>query len=142
MSDIDYIPQLEDDGCLVACVAMVTGRPYADIRQLCAPSYNEGIHEIIADDLLGELGYAVMRRYRHVPHLKRERAVWPCPPFAPVHICYVDATRGPHAVVMLRTGDIYDPWKRERLTLAHPDFGVIDHIDGVFKITRPSKDQP
>lgn len=131
---IQYIAQEEPGGCMVACVAMVTGHSYAAIRQMCAASYNDGIHEVIADDLLGELGFAVIRKYKHVPHLKADRPEWPMLPFAPVHICLVHATQGPHAVVMLDTGLVYDPWKRERHTLRDPDYTQIGHIAGVFKV--------
>lgn len=131
---IEYIAQEEPGGCLVACVAMVTGRSYATIRQLCASSYNNGIHEVIADDILGELGFAIVRKYKHIPRLKTDRLDWPLLPFAPAHICLVHATQGAHAVVMLHTGDVYDPWNASRQNLRHPDYTQIDHITGIFKV--------
>lgn len=134
MSAITYVAQEESDGCLVACIAMATGRTYAEIRAIVAASYSGGIHSVIAHDVLADLGYAVMVRYKHIPHLKRNRDAWPIAPFAPVHICGVDATTGPHAIVLLDTGEVYDPWTRDRHDLLHSDYTQIDHIDGVFKV--------
>lgn len=132
--DVPYIAQGDVDGCLVACVAMVTGCTYEEIRARVAPSYQGGIHTVIAHDLLADLGYAVMVRYRHIPHLRRDREVWPCPPFAPVHICGVNVPSGHHAVVLRADGRVLDPWNPARTSLAHPDYRSVDHIDGIFKV--------
>lgn len=132
--DMKYVAQEEPGGCLVAAIAMVTGLSYWRIRQMVEPSYQDGIHGVIANDVLAELGYAVMTRYRHRPHLKRDREIWPCPPFAPAHIVHLHATRGPHAVAMDAFGRVFDPWKVEREGLAHPDYQAIDYIEGVFRV--------
>lgn len=118
---------------MVAAIAMVTGRSYRDIRELCAPAYNQGIHWVIAQDVLAHLGYATMPRYEYRPRLKDYRA-WPCEPFAPAHIAVLEATQGAHAVAMDASGHVYDPFNRERTTLKHPDYRKIHHIDGIFLV--------
>lgn len=132
-----YIAQEESDGCLVACVAMVTGRTYREIRAMCDVGYDggrgRGINEYIADDILGELGFAVMRRYKHQLRFGRDRIEWPGLPFAPVHIAYVSATQGPHAVVVLGDGVVYDPFSVHRHSLRDPVYAAIHHIDGIWR---------
>lgn len=131
---IKYVAQLEPGGCLVACVAMVTGRTYAEIREMCVDSYKDGIHEFIADNIIYDLGFAIVRRYKHRPRLKRDCDVWPCEPFAPAHFCIVHATQGPHAVVLNELGIVLDPWDPSRISLANPVYTQIDSVCGVFPV--------
>jgi hypothetical protein len=135
---IDYVAQEEDDGCVVACLAMVVGATYSQIRAMVDAQFKHGMHQVVAHGVLAELGYAVATRYRHVPHLRADRPAWPCLPFARAHICWVTATRGAHAVVMLSTGDVYDPWTRDRGDLLHPDYREVGSIDGVFHVGHSS----
>lgn len=132
---MNYVRQEEIDGCMVACVAMVAGKIYSEVRAMCAAAYDRGIHEVIADNLLDELGFAVVRRYLHVPRLKTSRAAWPCAPFAPAHIALVHVAAGAHAVVVEPNGAVLDPWKQERTTLAHSDYLKIDQVAGYFPYT-------
>lgn len=137
---ITYVAQEESGGCLVACVAMVTGRTYKEVRALCADAYNDGIHDFIADNILEHLGFAIARRWIGQPRLQKrfgervDRAPWPCDPFAPAHICLVHATLGPHAVVMLHDGVVYDPWSIDRHSLRDPVYTQVDHVTGVWKV--------
>ena len=129
-----YIAQEESDGCMVAALAMVTGRSYRDIRDMVAGAYNNGINWPVAADVLAHLDYAVMTKYEYIPRTKSYRPVWPCPPFAPAHIIVLEATQGAHAVAMDEGGNVYDPFNRERTTLKHPDYGKIHHIEGIFLV--------
>lgn len=132
--NIRRVAQEEPDGCLVACIAMVSGRSYAEIRAMCAASYNQGIHDVIADNVLDELGFAVRRRYRHNSRLKIDRTEWPCAPFAPVHIFTADVPAGHHAAVLLSDGVVLDPWTTARTVLTHPDYLKIDSIAGYWAV--------
>jgi hypothetical protein len=131
-SVMKYVAQKDPFGCLIAAVAMVSGQTYDAIRAMC--SEHEAINDYIADDVLGELGFAVMRRYKYQMRFKRDRAVWPCEPFAPTHMVYVTATQGPHAVVMDDSGVVYDPWDRTRTSLQAAVYTQVHHIDGIFKV--------
>lgn len=134
MDEMKYVAQEESGGCMVATIAMIVGKTYAEIRAMCEDSYQDGIHWIIAADILADLGYATMSRYHHHPRLKSERGIWPCAPFAPAHFIVLEATQGPHAVAADAFMKVFDPFKRERESLAHPDYGKIHHIEGIFKV--------
>lgn len=135
MSEIVYVKQKEPDGCMVACVAMVTGKSYEEIREMCSPAYNGGINEIIADSILQDFGFATIRKYKHIPRIKQDREGWPIiAPFAPTHICLVNATQGAHAVVMDQNGEILDPFKPERHSLLHPDYSQVHWVAGYFQV--------
>lgn len=131
---IKYIAQEESDGCLVACVAMVTGRTYKEIRAMAGPAYKDGINYVVANDILADLGYAVMCRYRHQARVGGDRPEWPCTPFAPVHIAYVIVTAGSHAAVVQSDGLVLDPWSIDRRSLLDPVYREIHHIDGIFRV--------
>jgi len=134
MFEMKYVAQEEPGGCMVAAVAMATGHDYAFIREACKDVYKDGIHWIIACDILADLGYAWMSRYEHRPRFGMSREKWPCIPWAPAHIVVLEATQGPHAVATDAFGRVFDPWKRERTDLSHPDYGKIHHIEGIFHV--------
>lgn len=119
---------------MVAAIAMVTGRTYRDIREICASAYDQGIHWVIAQDVLGHLGYAVMTKYEYRPRRKDYRSKWPCAPFAPAHIIVLEAAQGAHAVAWDENGCVYDPFDPERRSLGHSDYRTIHHIDGIFRV--------
>ena len=121
---------------MVAAVAMIAGLTYAEARKLVEASYDKGIYETIADDVLGELGFALIRRYLFIPRLKRPRldTEWPPVPFAPAHMALVHVAAGAHAVAMNEHGHVFDPWKPERTELTHPDYLRVDWVTGYWKI--------
>lgn len=128
-----YVPQKDMDGCLVAATAMVAGRSYDEIKAMCAKPYAKGhMFDLIARDVLADLGFAVMTRYRKIPRLDIYRDEWPCGPFAPAHIVQTRVAAGTHAVAMDEAGNVFDPWKRKRTSLTHPDYLEIDYVDGFF----------
>lgn len=135
------IPQEDDYGCLIASLAMVLDRPYHYVKAELHAALNaypgrQGINEFDASEFMFKHGYALVRRYMFDCVAQKPRPEWPCKPFAPVHICYVNATKGPHACAMDSEGRVYDPFSADRLTLHHPDYKSIDHIDGFFLIPR------
>lgn len=55
----------------------------------------------------------------------------------PVHICCARVAAGSHAIVMLDDGAVMDPFKRERASLAHPDYLEISQVIGIWDV-RPT----
>lgn len=133
------LQQPDDYGCVIACLSMCLDEPYSRVKSnlhaaITRNGAPDGIHSEIAAEYMFRAGYAMVRRYKFDGVANRERVDWPPRPFAPIHIAYVDATKGAHAVAMDELGRVFDPWTPERLTLAHPDYRAIHHVDGFFKV--------
>jgi len=132
-----YVAQKEPNGCMVAAVAMVTGCTYDEIREICTAVWGpRGISQPVAHDILAELGFATVTRYRYQPRLGRDRSDWPCAPFAGAHIAQVLVAAGTHAVAMDEHGVVLDPWDSSRKTLTHPAYQKVDYIDGIYFVGR------
>src|ERR1051325_3372369 len=108
-----HVRQQDPNGCLVACLAMVTGNTYEVVRdELAALGLTFGAGGGATEfDLIGYLtdhGFAIGRKYRwHGRNV--ERTEWPAAPFAPVHIVGVNGA-GRHGVVLLGDGrTVLDP---------------------------------
>lgn len=94
----------------------------------------QGIHEGIYLEALDRLGFVYARRWRCDSfHNRCDRPVWPPAPFAPIHMCSADVAAGHHAFVMLGNGTVFDPFKRERTTIAHPDYLEVSQVIGVWR---------
>lgn len=137
---IRYVGQPNGYGCAIACVAMITGLTYDATETwmiaqgLPLARMVQGIHEGIYLEALDRLGFVYVRRYRCDPfHNRCDRPVWPPDPFAPAHMCSADVRAGHHAFVMLGDGSVLDPFKRERTTIAHPDYLRVDQVVGVWR---------
>jgi hypothetical protein len=114
---LKYVEQEQDYGCAVACIAMITGEPYAEVEKCFREDFSreamkpEAAREYICDRNFSAVekrhyGYADVRVMDRIMSL----------PFAPVHMVnvlpYINAKYG-HSVVMDSRGRVYDP--------QHPD---------------------
>lgn len=132
---LKLIGQEEDYGCTVACLAMLTNRPYWEVRRSFAYDFREqGVSHITVDSWLSERGYAVRRRFHHYSPMKTNHLVWPLPPFADVHLCEVDAggSRGSHMVLLFRDGTVFDPYGPARRQLT--DYPRVYNMAGVYRV--------
>src|SRR5688572_7230276 len=116
-----HVTQDEPYGCMIACLAMVLGKSYADVRKDFYTDFSqEGIEMEKAADYLAENGFTViektMTNWMHRDRVKKEMLR----PFAPVHIVrfqqYTDAPFG-HVVVMTNKGKFLCPQKSEEKVL-------------------------
>lgn len=112
---LKVVLQPENAGCMLAAVATITGKTYAEIRHLVTMGHDfstEGTHGAVTDEIFAHLGYAVQERFRYDPRLEAQRPRWPLAPWADVHLCQVQnlPDTGMHAVVLLRDGRVLDPW--------------------------------
>lgn len=136
----EYIAQPNSYGCAIASLAMIAGKTYDQMEQwmldqgLSRSRMEAGLHEGIWLEALGRLGFVYERRYSGDAFLNGPRTTpWPPAPFAPIHICAAEVPNGySHAFVMLGDGTVLDPFKRERTSLAHPDYIKVNQVAGIW----------
>lgn len=102
---IHRVEQQDSNGCVLACIAMVTGQSYEEVKAGFDRIDAAGISEFRLRAYLAECGYAAAIKYPHYSPLNVDREIWPPKPFGKVHIVFT----GNHAIVMLRNGTVYDP---------------------------------
>lgn len=136
---VRWVRQEDHCGCVVASLAMVTGRSYAEVRAWFSGSDFER-HGITYDDAmayLGDHGIPCVRRFRWLPGhasvgAQRPRPDWPAP-FAPVHLVAVNGSR--HVVVLLEHGQtVLDPMLEQPRRFA--DVGDVSYMLGVWPDVR------
>lgn len=140
MSEIRWVRQEDPSGCVIASLAMVTGRSYATVK-----SYFEGmdfgdkggIIHTDAEQYLADTGFAGALKYRFLPRFARVdcpnrqfRSPWP-EPFAPAHLIGINSGR--HCVVLLRDGTVLDPLQAAPRRIE--DCGEVSYVLGVFKVS-------
>jgi hypothetical protein len=112
--NVRWVRQEEHMGCIVACIAMVTGQTYAEARAAFAPdrdfAVQGGSPVFDVDWQLAKAGFATARVWKSW-HAKPDEP-WQ-PPFVPghVHVVQVDThpKAGAHSVVLLPDGTVLDP---------------------------------
>ena len=108
---IKYVRQEETYGCSLACMAMILGISYKDIKAMWDPKYGakSGIAEFMRTSFLFTKGYIGHTEYKCEAHTQiiRNKEDW-VKPFAPIHIVGVNTSNGPHAIIWC-DGKIYDP---------------------------------
>lgn len=130
------IAQKHPFGCAIACVAMATGLDYDEIiKDFSGYNFNEGgVDHQCVEDYLAERGYATRRIFVHAGYKRKDRDVWPCAPFADVHIvCGVRDGYG-HSVIWLRDGTVIDP--------ARENPGPLDKLEKLYSIAAIYKVAP
>lgn len=140
MTNVHWVQQQDSHGCLVACLAMVTGDSYAFVKQWFVERGQRfdgtgGLIDLYVEMYLGERGYAYRKHFRYLPG-NTPRSVWPSLPFAPVHICGVNGA-GDHGVVMQADGVVVDPIAEPRRTLA--DYSDVAYIIGIWNVKRAAR---
>lgn len=112
-----WVGQLDSNGCGIACLAMIVGKSYEEVRSEVRYYDGSGLHDHIIDSYLADNGFAVARKHE-VCHWAQEkygrkrREKWPPEPFADVHLVMVESCMEPyrtHYLVMLRDGTTLDP---------------------------------
>lgn len=116
---ISHVLQEDTNGCGLACLAMLTGQTYRQVRADFENWGGDGTTEFHITAYLADKGYAWT--WLHHGHIyKREltgpdtwrtrmRDPWPPPLWANVHIASVETGRGSHFIIVLRDGRVLDP---------------------------------
>lgn len=135
---IQRVQQEDPYGCGVACVAMVSGLSYGEVRRLLGSSVARrllgggyGLTYYTLFDLLSHLGFACLNLWRTNQLNERPRDPWPPEPMADAHICSVSLPTGGHFVVWLRDGTVLDPARSGSFALndyPHPPEQIIGII--------------
>lgn len=123
MNRLDHIAlvrQEHPEGCMLACLAMICGKTYQEVRAYFErDDPNEhGLSIYPLFEYLSREGFAYqfLNQYTWGGPTK-EREVWPLPLPAKAAICAVDGGRGgenSHGVVLLRDGTVLDPTHGQR----------------------------
>lgn len=111
LSNINYVRQEDPYGCQYACLAMLIGKKYSDIRGELGPLGKHGCSYDLWKEVLSRNGFAYQFHWRFDQQTNKIRSIWPLPLWADAHICTVDAGQGDgsHAVIVLRDGTVLDP---------------------------------
>lgn len=131
---VRLIRQKEANGCVVACMAMVSGKTYDEARadhifsELADDAKGCSFRE--AEEYLWRHGFAWQEIYRCGPPGNTNKTVWPPAPWADVHVCEV-RTGQAHAVVLLKDGSVLDPLCDEPKRLT--DYAEVYSVRAVFK---------
>lgn len=131
---IAHVRQEDRYGCVLASIAMVLGRSYADVRaELGDP--DRGHTKDFWREYLARKGYAIQFFYRYDCVGKSEREHWPMQPWADLHICCVDAGHGDgtHVVVMLRDGTVFDPTRGTPSRLS--DYPSVAYMAAIYSLS-------
>jgi len=135
MREVKAVQQGDRFGCAVACLATVLGRSYEDVRSEIG-DVGRGLTSDVWAEFLALQGYAVQHAYRTDQLTNQPRSAWPPRPWAPVHLCLVDAGGpGGHLVVMLGDGTVLDPAKRSGPWKLE-DYPSVMAITGLFYVGR------
>lgn len=137
---ISHVRQLDAHGCIVASLAMVSGRTYDQVRtDFPDLDDRDGLDFRHTEDWLFKNGYAWQVVYKYHPPGNSERDPWPIAPWAEVHMCEVTMPSGnSHSVVMLADGTVLDPLTDQPTRLS--DYERVGHIRAIYPVT-PRKDE-
>ncbi len=129
---MEAVRQEDRFGCAVACVAMVLGRPYAAVRAALGEVGRGSTHDVWGELLIRE-SYALQHLYRVDQVARGPRPAWPLAPWAPMHLCAVDAG-GPGAllVIMLANGAVMDPATSTLGRLS--DYRSVISMTGLYRV--------
>jgi len=133
---VSRVQQEEPYGCGIACLAMVIGKTYQDVRSWFKnEKFDRGISTWELDMYLCEHGYAVARKYPLTQNVvtNQPRDVWPVEPWADVHIWQVRTlSNTSHFIVLLRDGTVLDPFDGNRKSFG--DYQMIENITAIYKV--------
>lgn len=138
---IKYVKTAEENGCVVASLAMLVGKDFYTVLNEMKCHWNtEGQFEGVADDAwmqyLAKSGYAIQDIDHDYSPEDRLIETWPLKPFAPIHMCFVYA-EGPHAIVLDKKGKVYDP--NDPLITKLSEYHRVYRMVGVWKVGKPLK---
>lgn len=114
-----FIKQEEENGCAIACIAMILGKTYADVVKSFLNDFNKQGMEIgHAISYLSENGVDVIRRGHQGYTTREANNLRMIKPFADIHYIsfqqFCDSATN-HAVVMLGNGKLICPTKKYKI---------------------------
>jgi len=137
---MQHILQEDEWGCSIACIAMLTGKSYTNMRNQVQKDFQEstigltkGLSYLDCYPYFIDAGYAWQIKYR-VHHHNKQVDIWPPMLWAPVHWCEVQVTDSSpgHSILMLQDGTIYDPLTYNKRSLE--DYYKVGVVIGLHKV--------
>lgn len=112
-----WVWQEDEHGCGIACAAMLTGKPYQQVRDAFAPLLaKREVTDRAVEEYLIAHGFSFQRLFGVSALTNEDRDPWPPAPFADLHLCVVSQCEGSdnpyccgHMVVLLADGTVLDP---------------------------------
>lgn len=147
LAGIRHVRQEHTYGCVLAALAMLSGRTYAEVlAEYPWVVEKEGCDlDTVSFDFLWRHGFAWQQVYPSRPEINRDpsgpmserrarygRTPWPPQPWAPAHLCQVK-TSMTHAVVLLPDGSVLDPLDPAPRSLL--DYEAVHNVRGVWDVT-------
>lgn len=134
------VRQEEKFGCAIACMAMILGKSYAEVKALLPADRGYGdrngmtSHDYIS--FLFRHGYVGMTVYQCESHtqIKREPDEW-IKPLTEINIVSTITENGAHAVLWIR-GEIFDPNRDGVYSIGDYD---VQGITGFWKLPQPEQ---
>jgi len=134
---MNLVRQKDVNGCVVASLAMVTGKTYEDVRahtlfdRLADEKHGCGPRE--PEAYLREHGFAWQLLHRCMPPGNTWLVDWPPVPWADAHVVEVRMpSNSYHCVVLLRSGTVLDPFCDEPRRLS--DYPEVISVRAVFRV--------
>jgi hypothetical protein len=147
LANIQRVQQEHTFGCVIASLAMIAGKTYAEVLAeypWCAERDGCDI-DTVSWDFLWRHGFAWQQVYPSVPEINRDpsmdvaerralygRKPWPPEPWAPAHLCQVETSMS-HAIVLLADGTVLDPADPARRSLS--DYKRVMNVRGIFDVS-------
>lgn len=133
-TELHYVKQVEPFGCAIACIAMVMGSSYKQVKDMLPQDRGYGTRNGMTNEdyksFLFNHGYIGITLYACEPFSQRirPRNEWLIP-VAPIHIVSVINEHGPHAIVW-RQGKVFDPNKDGVFTIS--DYNNVQAVTGLY----------
>jgi hypothetical protein len=134
---VKWVKQIDENGCVIAALSMVTDLSYEEVKVQFARSFcvNCGLSDEDIAQFLANNGYATSWRYLWNAPSRMEREIWPPEPQTELNLCKVKVypdSRMNHIVVVTKNGTVYDPEREEHRKLS--DYHRVYCMIGVVKI--------
>ena len=138
---INHVRQSDRYGCSCACLAMVLGLSYGEVRQMLGDLSAHGRSHHVWEEVLCRNFISIQGYFKFDPLKNKPRDVWPMPLWADVHICSVDAGlgEGTHCVVVFRNGVVFDPLKDS--PTKWEDYSGVSRMVGLFDVRKGNIDE-
>ena len=147
LANIQRVQQEHPYGCVIASLAMLAGKTYAEVlAEYPWVTERDGCDiDTVSFDFLWRHGFAWQQVYPSRPEINRDpsadmgerralygRKPWPPAPWAPAHLCQVKTSIMTHAVVMLADGSVLDPADPAPKRLS--DYAGVHNVRGIFDV--------
>jgi len=135
--NIKLVKQEEPYGCVIACIAMILGKSYQEIKNELPPNRGYGNKNgMISQDMISFLwqyGYIGLEFYKCESHSQRmmELNEW-LKPVGVFNKVSIYNEYGPHAILWLPDGKIFDP-NREGIHSIN-DYGNFQSLTAFWKL--------